>query len=101
MRKFDKKEAWETVEVVYWRGNTKCHETLQHFFSKRPEYHFHKTMKYMGIIVAFNPIYTDGETQLPKDCVTFSCTSLYWKNVKKLIKWGLKHDLKVERGGEE
>ena len=34
MRKFDKKDAWETVEVVYWRGNVKCHETLQHFFQK-------------------------------------------------------------------
>lgn len=96
MRKFDKKDAWETVEVVYWRCNVKCHETLQHFFSKRPVYHFHKTMKYMGIVVAFNPIYTDSETQLPKNCVTFSCTSLYWKSVKKLIKWGLKHDPEVE-----
>ena len=55
----------------------------------------------MGIIVAFNPIYTDSKTQLPKDCVTFSCTSLYWKNVKKLIKWGLKYDIKVERESEE
>ena len=101
MNKYEKKAAWETVEVVYWRGNVKCHETLQHFFSKRPVYHFHKTMKYMGIIVAFNPIYTDSETQLPKDCVTFSCTSLYWKNVKKLIKWGLKHNTEVERESEE
>ena len=101
MRKFDKKDAWETAEVVYWRCNVKCHETLQHFFSKRHVYHFHKTMKYMGIVVAFNPIYTNSETQLPKDCVTFSCTSLYWKNVKKLIKWGLKYDIKVERESEE
>lgn len=101
MRKFDKKEAWETAEVVYRRGNVKCHETLQHFFSKRPVYHFHKTTKYMGIIVAFNPIYTDSKTQLPKDCVTFSCTNLYWKNVKKLIKWGLKYDIEVERESEE
>ena len=100
MRKFDKKAAWETVEVVYWRNNVKCHETLQLFFSRRPVYHFHNTMKYMGIIIAFNPIYTDSETQLPKDCVTFSCTSLYWKNIKKLIKWGLKHDPKVKDGEE-
>lgn len=95
MTKYDKKAAWETVEVVYWIGNTKCHETLQSFFSKRPVYHFHKTMKYMGIVVAFNPIYTDSELQLPKDCVTFSCTSLYWKNCKKVIKWGMKYDRKV------
>lgn len=95
-----KKAAWETVEVVYWRDNIKCHETLKSFFSKRPMYHFHKTMKYMGIVIAFNPIYTDSETQLPKDCVTFSCTSLYWKNVKKLIKWGLKHDPEVKDGEE-
>lgn len=95
MNKYDKKAAWETVEVVYWRGNIKCHETLQCFFSKRPVYHFHKTMKYMGVVVAFNPIYTDSESQLPKDCVTFSCTSLYWKNCKKAIKWGMKHDRKV------
>ena len=101
MNKYDKKNVWETVEVVYWRGNVKCHETLQHFFSKRPVYHFHKTMKNMGIIVAFNPIYTDSETQLPKNCVTFSCTNLYWKNAKKLIKWGLKHDTEVERESEE
>ena len=101
MNKYDKKNVWETVEVVYWRGNVKCHETLQHFFSKRPVYHFHKTMKYMGIIVAFNPIYTDSETHLPKDCVTFSCTNLYWKNVKKLIKWGLKYDTEVKRESEE
>ena len=101
MRKFGKKEAWETAEVVYWRNNVKCHETLQHFFSKRPVYHFHKTTKYMGIIVAFNPIYTDSKTQLPKDCVTFSCTNLYWKNVKKLIKWGLKYDIEVERESEK
>ena len=100
MRKFDKKDAWETVEVVYWRNNVKCHETLQRFFSRRPVYHIHKTMKYMGIIIAFNPIYTDSETQLPKDCVTFSCTSLYCKNIKKLIKWGLKHDPKVKDGEE-
>ena len=55
----------------------------------------------MGIIVAFNPIYTDGETQLLKNCVTFSCTNLYWKNVKKLIKWGLKYDTEVKRESEE
>lgn len=96
MRKFDKKEAWENAEVVYWRDNAKYRETLQHFFSKRPVYYFHKTMKYMGIVIAFNQIYTDSEMQLPKDCVTFSCTSLYWKSVKKLIKWGLKHDPEVE-----
>ena len=101
MNKYDKKHVRETVEVVYWRGNVKCHETLQHFFSKRPVYHFHKTMKNMGIIVAFNPIYTDSETQLPKDCVTFSCTNLYLKNVKKLIKWGLKYDTEVKRESEE
>lgn len=95
MNKYDKKAAWETVEVVYWRGNIKYHETLQSFFSKRPVYHFHKTMKYMGVVVAFNPIYTDSESQLPKDCVTFSCTSLYWKNCKKVIKWGMKYDRKV------
>ena len=58
-------------------------------------------MKNMGIIVAFNPIYTDSETQLPKDCVTFSCTNLYLKNVKKLIKWGLKYDTEVKRESEE
>ena len=58
-------------------------------------------MKYMGIVVAFNPIYTDGETQLPKNCVTFSCTNLYWKNAKKLIKWGLKYDTEVKRESEE
>ena len=52
-------------------------------------------MKYMGIVIAFNPIYTDSESQLPKDCVTFSCTSLYWKNCKKVIKWGMKYDRKV------
>lgn len=95
MRKFDKKEAWENAEVVYWRDNTKYRETLQHFFSRRPVYHFHKTMKYTGIVIAFNPIYTDSESQLPKDCVTFSCTSLYWKNCKKVIKWGMKYDRKV------
>lgn len=95
MNKYDKKNVWETVEVVYWRGNVKCRETLQHFFSRRPVYHFHKTMKYMGIVIAFNPIYTDSESQLPKDCVTFSCTSLYWKNCKKVIKWGMKYDRKV------
>lgn len=44
MNKYDKKNVWETVEVVYCRGNVKCHETLQHFFSKRPVYHFHKTL---------------------------------------------------------
>lgn len=95
MTKYGKKAAWETVEVVYWRGNVKCHETLQSFFSKRPVYHFHKTMKYMGVVVAFNPIYTDSESQLPKDCVIFSCTSLYWKACKKVIKWGMKYDRKV------
>ena len=95
MTKYDKKAAWETVEVVYWRGNIKCHETLQSFFSRRPVYHFHKTMKYMGVVVAFNTIYTDSESQLPKDCVTFSCTSLYWENCKKVIKWGMKYDRKV------
>ena len=95
MTKYDKKAAWETVEVVYWRDNIKCHETLQSFFSKRPVYHFHKTMKYMGAVVAFNPIYTDSESQLPKDCVTFSCTSFYWKNCKKVIKCGMKYDRKV------
>lgn len=99
MNKYDKKAAWEIVEVVYWKGNVKCHETLQHFFSKRPVYYFHKTMKYMGIIVAFNPIYTDSETQLPKDCATFSCTSRHWKYIKKLIKWGLKHDPEQENLG--
>ena len=96
MTEYDKKTAWETVEVVYWKGNTKCHETLQSFFSKRPVYHFHKTMKYMGIVVAYSPVYTDSETQLPKDCVTFSCTTLCWKSCKNIIKWGMKHDLKVE-----
>lgn len=95
MTKYDKKAAWETVKVVYWIGNTKCHETLRHFFSKRPVYHFHKTMKYMGVVVAFNPIYTDSESQLPKDCVTFSCTSYYWKNCKKVVKWGMKYDREV------
>ena len=34
MRKFDKKEAWENAEVVYWRDNTKYRETLQHFFQE-------------------------------------------------------------------
>lgn len=95
MRKFDKKEAWENAEVVYLIDNTKYRETLQHFFSRRPVYHFHKTMKYMGIVIAFNPIYTDSESQLSKDYVTFSCTSLYWKNCKKVIKWGMKYDRKV------
>lgn len=96
MTKYDKKAAWETVEVVYWKDNTECRETLQHFFSKRPVYHFHKTIKHIGIVIAFNPIYTDSESMLPKDCVTFTCTNLYWKKCKKIIKWGMKHDLKVE-----
>ena len=88
----NKKKIWETAKVVYLKNGTKCQETLKYFFSTRPSYHFHKTMPYMGVVVAFRPCYTDEETQLPKDFVAFTCTTLWWKNVKPIIKWGLKND---------
>ncbi len=95
MNKYDKKAAWETVEVVYWKKGVKCHEKMKHFFSTRPAFHFHETMPLMGVLLAYNPVYTDSEEMLPKDTVVLTCTTMWWKNVKRIAKWGLKHDPEV------
>lgn len=92
MRKCDKKVAWENVDLTFWKDGVKHKEKMQQFFLRRPVYHFHKTLPLQGILVAYCPLYSEGEEQLPKDLVVLTCSRLAWKSIKRIAKWGIKHE---------
>lgn len=92
MRKCDKKSAWENVDIIFWKDGFKHKEKMQHFFLTRPVFHFHKTLPYKGILIAYSALYSEGEGQLPKDLVVLSCSETAWKDIKRVAKWGIKHE---------
>lgn len=92
MRKRDKKLAWENVDIIFWKDGFKHKEKMQHFFLTRPVFHFHKTLPYKGILIAYSALYSEGEGQLPKDLVVLSCSETAWKDIKRVAKWGIKHE---------
>lgn len=92
MRKCDMKLAWKNVDMIFWKDGFKHKEKMQHFFLTRPIYHFLKTLPYKGILIAYSALYSEREGQLPKDLVVLSCTETAWKDIKRIAKWGIKHE---------
>ena len=90
--KCGKKFAWENFDIIFWKDNFKHKETMQKFFLTRPVFHFHKTLPYKGILVAYSALYSEGEEQLPKDLVVLTCSIQAWKDIKRIAKWGIKHE---------
>lgn len=84
------KLAWKNVDIIFWKDGFKHKEKMQHFFLTRPIYHFHKTLPYKGILIAYSALYSEREGQLPKDLVVLSCTETAWKDIKRIAKWGNK-----------
>ena len=91
-RNYNKKFAWKNVDIVFWENGVKRLEKMQQFFLRRPVFHFHKTMPHRGILIAYCPIYSEGEAQLPKDFVALSCTETTWKIIKRVAKWGIRYE---------
>lgn len=88
--KCGKKFAWENFDIIFWKDGFKHKETMQKFFLTRPVYHFHKTLPYKGILVAYSALYSEGEGQLPKDLVVLTCSIQAWKDIKKNCEVGNK-----------
>lgn len=91
MKKTDKKTSWENVGIVFWKNGVKYQEKMQQFFLRRPVYHFHKTMPHQGVLIAYCPLYR-GEDYLPKDFVALPCSTLAWKSIKRIAKWGIRYE---------
>lgn len=91
-RVYSKKFAWETIDITFYKNGVKHKEKMQQFFLRRPVYYFHKTLPHLGILIAYCPIYNEGEDQLPKDFVALTCTDIFWKCIKRVAKWGIKYE---------